>query len=398
MAAQIAFAQPMTSQGIPAVVERGTYHNYFSCQSSAYAIFSHFGDDSGADSRLGQLLVGWDTATAVPTNQPITRYLIRACRATVLVNDGNQVIYDPTHDALPTYFNTNHPGWQPDPDAGRPVELFGVGFRNGYGETNFLQCSPVRNGSSATNNVYASSWTTNGSPEDVGNNVGKTNINFPPFETWPFAVANTANIAPGNILPAGAQLTFDLDLQDPFLVGYLRRALKNGRLDLMVSSLHQVSGQFGSEPYPAFATRFNEALVNPPTTLDLEVTVVRDLDIDTDELPDDWEQFYFNNLTNTASGDFDKDGASNASEFLADTDPTDSSSMLQVAFERAGSRSELRWMNLPSRRFQVDYSGNLISWQTITNPTLLFPTPTNVVWSETTNASTVFYRVRAVEE
>jgi hypothetical protein len=165
----------------------------------------------------------------------------------------------------------------------------------------------------------------------------------------------------------------------------------------MVSSLHQVSGQFGSEPYPAFATRFNQAVTEPPTTLDLEVTVVRDLDTDTDGLPDDWEQFYFTNLTNTASADFDGDGASNESEYLADTNPTDAASVFRInAFNYATNQSELHWPNLPSRRFEMDFSDNLTIWQTVTNPALLFPTAANVIWSETTNTPSRYYRVRAV--
>ena len=117
-------------------------------------------------------------------------------------------------------------------------------------------------------------------PKDVSNNVGKTNVLYPPFETWPFAVAQTTAVAPGGNLSPGVELSFDLNLADPFVMGYLRSALKKGRLDLMVSSLHQVSGQFGGEPFPSLATRFNSAFLNPPTTMDLEVTVVRDLDTD----------------------------------------------------------------------------------------------------------------------
>lgn len=388
-------AQSVTVSGLGAVVERGTYHNYFSCQYPAYAIFAHLGDDSGVDSRMAQFLIGWDTANVITTNQPVTRYLIRSARASITVNDGNQVAYDPTHDAVATYFDTNNPARTPDLDAGRPIELFGVGFRKGYGQTNFLQCSTVGNGAVNNNNVYPVSWTTNGLPQDASNNVGKINQNLLPFETWPFAVAQTTSAAPGESLSAGAKLTFDLDLTDPFLVGYVRQALQKGRLDLMVSSLHQVSGQFGTEPFPSFATRFNQALLTPPTTLDLDVTVVREADTDTDGLPDDWEQFYFSSLTNAASGDFDFDGASNEAEFLADTDPTRATSVFHVTYQRAAQQSELRWSNLPSRRFEIQFSDNLITWQTLTNPVLHFPTAQNVIWTEATNATTRFYRVRA---
>jgi hypothetical protein len=116
-------------------------------------------------------------------------------------------------------------------------------------------------------------------------------------------------------------------------------------------------------------------------------------------LPDDWEQFYFTSLTNTASADFDNDGANNQIEYLADTNPTDAASVFRInTFQHNVTQSELHWPNLPSRRFEMDFSDNLTTWQTITNPALLFPTAANVIWSETTNAPSRYYRVRAVVE
>ena len=394
----IAAAQPVTVDRMPPVVERGTYHNYFNCQNPAFGTFAHLSDDSGSDTRLGQFLTGWDTASIVTTNLPPSRYLIRACRTRVTINDGLNVIYDPTHDALATHFPTNDPAWTPDLDGGRPLELFGVGFRNDfYVTTNFLQCSRVGSGLTGSNNVFAICWTMNGLPKDVSNNVGKTNALYPPFETWPFAIAQSSTVAPGGNLSPGNELTFELNLADPFVLGYLRSALQKGRLDLMASSLHQVSGQFGGEPFPSLATRFNSALLDPPTTMDLEVTVVRDLDTDTDGLPDDWEEFYFTNLTQTATADFDHDDASNLQEFLAGTDPTDANSVFKItSVPAANQQTELRWLNLPSRHFEVDFSDNLTTWQSITNPALYFPTAQQVIWTETTNAPTRFYRVRAV--
>lgn len=399
LATSLASGQSISSTDIPPVVERGTYHNYFSCTYGAYATFANFGDASGADTRLGQFLCGWDTATIVPTNQPVTRYLIRSCRTTAMLNDGLQLIYDPTHDDLATYFETNNPARVLDADPGRPIELFGVAFRNGYyATTNFVQCSPFGSGGPGSNRVYAISWTTNGQPKDVGSNVGKTNALFAPFETWPFAVAQVAGATPGLTLTPGDVFSFQLNLDDPFVVGYLRQALQKGRLNLMVSSLHRSFSQTESDPYPSFATRYNQGLLDPPTVLDLDVTVVRDLDTDNDGLPDDWEQFYFTNLTQTATDDFDLDGASNEAEYHADTDPTKAASVFHVAFQRTATQSELRWSNLPSRRFEVQMSDDLVSWQTLTNPALHFPTAQQAIWTETTNAPGRFYRVKAVAD
>src|SRR5207249_3219085 len=49
----------------------------------------------------------------------------------------------------------------------------------------------------------------------------------------------------------------------------------------------------------------------------LEGSVIsNDFDSDHDGLPDAWEQHYFGNLSQTASGDYDGDGISNYSEFI----------------------------------------------------------------------------------
>jgi autotransporter-associated beta strand protein len=44
-------------------------------------------------------------------------------------------------------------------------------------------------------------------------------------------------------------------------------------------------------------------------------------DSDGDGIPNDWEMFYFGNLTQTASGDADGDGVNNLNEYNADTNP-----------------------------------------------------------------------------
>lgn len=376
-------------------IERWMYaFNAQPCDRAAGSTFGTFEDDAGVDTRHAQHLVGWDTTTVISTNHGAARYLIRSCRVTLTINRGNIFVHDPTQDDYRTYFETNHADYLPDTDAGRPMELFGVGYRNGFDEVTFTNCSPFGSNAAGERNAYAAGWFTNGALVDVGNNVGKTNTAFPRFEVWPFAIGQTTNVAPGQLVPAAAKITFDLNLADPFVVTYLQRALNTGQLRFMFSSLHVTEGQFGQPAYPDYATQFNEALVNP-TRLEMEATVVRPLDTDSDGLPDDWEEFYFTNLLQTASADFDNDGASNEHEFQAGTNPTLAASVFRIG---ATAQAALNWPNLPSRRFEVDFADGLTGWQTITNPALQFPTPTSVIWSEATNAPMRFYRVRAVAE
>ena len=63
-------------------------------------------------------------------------------------------------------------------------------------------------------------------------------------------------------------------------------------------------------------------------TFDLVVTDLRMPD--GDGLDDDWEVAYFNDLSRDGAGDFDGDGANDADEFRAGTDPTNTGSVLRV--------------------------------------------------------------------
>jgi hypothetical protein len=392
-----AFAQSFSTNDANPTVERWMYANATSYEPPYAPVFGYFGEED--DTRLGQFLIGWDTAGFAPTNYGPSRYLIRQCRVTLTINRGNWFAYDPTQDDYRTYFETNHPQYLADADFGRPVELFGAGFRNGFTTATYEQTSPFGGGLATERNAYAAGWSTNGVLVDVSNNVGKTNTaEFPRFEVWPFAIGQTTNAAPGHLVPAGAKMRFTLNLADPFVMTYLQRGLNEGRLRFTVATLHLASGQFGNPLYPDFATHFNQALIDP-TRLELDVTVVRDLDSNSNGLPDDWEQFYFTNLTQTASADFDGDGVSNENEFRAGTNPTEATSVFQIStFQHAGQQSELHWPNLPSRRFEVDFSDELTTWQTLTNPAVQFPTAATAIWSETTNAPARYYRVRAVTD
>lgn len=50
---------------------------------------------------------------------------------------------------------------------------------------------------------------------------------------------------------------------------------------------------------------------------------IYDEDTDTDTLSDDWEEYYFGDLSQGADGDYDEDGSSNRMEYSRRTDPTD---------------------------------------------------------------------------
>jgi len=334
--------------------------------------------DPRFDTRDAQFLLGWDTPAAIPAGADPRAYLLRRARVTLTITARDAFIYDPTHDSFVTYL-TNQPGYVPDSDPGRPMELHGAGFRGGFTAATFLETSSYGvvndfqsdNISIATRNAFAAMFDATGALVDIANHVGQANAGWtnPPFEAPPWAVGQTTNAAPGEAVPQDSKVTFDLNLADPLTVGYLQAALADGRLRLVVSSLspaQQVTpggtGGGGTGAYPQFATREN-VLFDPPR-LELEGTLVGPEDAEGDGLPDDWERFHFGHTDATATQDSDGDGASNAAELAAGTDPDDAASVLRIlsaAFDADG-QARLRFTIAPSRVYRVELSRDFQLW------------------------------------
>src|SRR5688572_779872 len=84
------------------------------------------------DNRDGQVIVAVDTEEAgIPIGQGASNYNPLRIRVRATHFEG-AFSYDPTYAAWQTYLDPPHPSHVADGDAGRPIELYGVGFRNGY--------------------------------------------------------------------------------------------------------------------------------------------------------------------------------------------------------------------------------------------------------------------------
>jgi len=95
-------------------------------------------------------------------------------------------------------------------------------------------------------------------------------------------------------------------------------------------------------------------------------------DVDSDDLPDGWELWSFGTITQTVgSADSDMDGWSNTDEYIADTDPTNSSSFfppLTLAFSPSSFILSIDPTS-PARIYHIDYKTNLLDeiWMPWTN-------------------------------
>lgn len=424
-------AQPFSVQSTPANIARWMYPFNVSPANRATApVFAAFGSIPDFDTRDGQYLLGWDTSNSIPVGLGARNYLISRVRVTLTVSANMQYAYDGTLHDYRNYFPTNDPNYLPSTDSNSPVELYGAGFRGGftnsdgvyvaYAATNYPQGGPFfvnPSGGDYTNRIaYAVCYSTNGVLVDVSDNVADdgTNEISNPFEVAPFAVGNSTNVAPGQLMPEDSQITFDLNLNDPLIYGYIQQGLNAGNLSFMASSLANAdTSYFDGEPnWPEFYTIFS-VLADPDQypLLDIEGTVVQtNVDADADGLPDDWEQFYFGHLGVGAGNSSDGDGISNLEKYIAGTNPTNVASDFRLlSVQNQPGKTELHFNFAPGRQYSVQWSDDLQHWQTVTNPAFRYlsdwltkavanppyPSPVYAAWCDTNSPGEQrFYRVR----
>lgn len=322
-------------------------------------VFGTLGDDAGVDSLHGQFILAFDTTNQVPAGRPLTAYLVRRAVFEATVAVGDAFLLDPTPDLFGSFFPTNDLRFVADDDPGRPVELFGTGFRGGFTAATFPEDGPFGGGGPGERNAFAAGFNAAAELVDVGNHVGKTNAALAPFPAEPFAAGNVTNHAAGEPVPAGARMRFELNLADPRVRGYVLRGLRDGRLWFTLASLH--GGTLGGQvQYPDFATREN--LLYDAPSLQLELTLVEPEDTDGDGLPDDWERHYFGDLTPAAADDPDQDGAAHAAELAAGSDPADAASSPRLILRGGTNGWELAWSWLPAFQPRPETSADTRSW------------------------------------
>jgi prepilin-type N-terminal cleavage/methylation domain-containing protein/prepilin-type processing-associated H-X9-DG protein len=261
------------------------------------------------------------------------------------------VTYDPTFDAIA---NVN----TPNDDAGKPIELYGVGFRNGYEQVGFgtniapppefAERSPHFSGSpflARTANVFpiGDDGTGTDTLGDVSNSPGGegvyefneevelvlVEVTRDPWDSIPWAIGTVDGLAAGTLLPGNARFTFDIDLGLPGVSDYFRQSLSNGRVGVMLSSLHAAGfmGE-GGEDFPAFYSTELAAFVDPAIAsaarLEIDYTILDDLtpgDYDGNgsvgpEDYDTWKLAIGTEVDPGSGADGNADGVVNAADYV----------------------------------------------------------------------------------
>lgn len=256
---------------------------------------------AGFDDRDAEFLVGFDTANAAVPGLGAPSYVIHSARIRVTISQGDRFVYDPTWDSVASSYDPTDPLYQPDADAGKPIEVFGVGYRNGYGAvttratTEFCETcpfggAPIVPPAEGARNAFPAVFDAAGQATDVARQVRLH------FEATPMGVGQ-ANLQPGQMVPANTEFTFEINLCDPSTRAYFQRALNDGRLNLIITSLHATTGPTSTQ-YPVFYTKENPLAVSMGymAKLDLMVNQGRRSDADNDGILSVNDFIYFMNF------------------------------------------------------------------------------------------------------
>jgi hypothetical protein len=232
------------------------------------------------DNRDSQIQLGFDTATkGIPTGLALTDYTISSVTLTVTAAvPVGAPPYDPTYDDTTTYPLANGPTPAAD-DPGRPVPLFGLGFRNGYTALEFGP-TPVAGpplfgesgegyGPSAfgqgIRHAYAIDFDDNGFQRDVSDNLDEPNLGANAFNPHYFAIGTTS-LTPGATIIDGTVFTFNVNISDPDILNYIRQGLAAGQLGFAIAGLLPATGGpggGGGGDYPFYYMTENGS--NAPT-------------------------------------------------------------------------------------------------------------------------------------
>lgn len=234
---------------------------------------NQFGPRSAVDAaRLSSFLLGFETTPEIVAGLLPQQYDIQSVTLTVKFRSGvNGFVQYETAPSDPASYLADF--LDGGVTAQQPMELYGVGFRDGYEGlalginqtgTRFSEASDPFDGSATLENdpnlattssyvVYPKVGDPNspGQWRDVSNNItGGFSDTAPGNLTAPFAAApwaiGTTSLNVGDDVPVNTTFTFNIDLSQSGAEAYLQQSLAEGAVGLMLSSLHDTT-PFGDD-------------------------------------------------------------------------------------------------------------------------------------------------------
>ncbi len=335
---------PSLAYAAEPVAERWMYPNNSTPGTRPIASTFSYLPFTGVDDRFGQYLIKFDTVAAgIPAGLGASNYDVHRLVFTAVYASSDSLPYDPTEDPLASLGSAPT---MADPDAGRPLELHGTGFRGGFTAATFEEISPF-----GSRNAFSSGFDDNGVARDVSNNVTLG------FESHPWAIGKVSEpidlnaephiyqpLAAGEVIPVYSHVTFEINLGLPGVADYVRQGLNQGFLWFTLSSFHPVTGP-GSSGFPAYFTRHHpEQALYHDVAPTLEAEYSLPLRIAT----------------------FNRDSAGNAA---------------------------LTWNGSPGFRYIVESTSDLMNGVWSPLGTLTTPIPTALTWNGTSALPRAFFRI-----
>ena len=265
--------------------------------------------------RLASMMMAFDTSASITTGLLPERYSINSVTVTARSANGSggTLLYE---NQVPTPAQYLADFISPGLDAQQPMELFGVGFREGYtgygfgggsDPTLFKESTAPYSASDGGYVPYPIVGDAGavGTYHDVTNNItggfsATSALNHTdPFYAEPWAVGE-AGLSPGNAIADDTTFTFDLDLTEPGVIQYIQQSLSDGGLGFFLSSLHSTEQFGGAGAYPQWYTKEADGIFAgaEAPTLEIDYTILPypgDFDDDDDADSADftlWEQSF----------------------------------------------------------------------------------------------------------
>lgn len=266
-------------------------------------------DDPDPD-RFGCFFLAFDAQAALPdTDRPfrLTGFTLHLSMLNSSSFDQNNgVFYDPTYDTLETFLNP-----QLDTDPGRPIELYAVGYRNGFTFNTWRNAGFPVTGAGGYNAVPMDFPPGQTQGRDVINSVSQQ------FDTLPLAIGTTPDLieaADGTLRVLDlARWSFDATTLTPEARDFFAAQLETGSIAFMVSSLQLAGfgGMGGEEIYPRFAT-LETAFPVEDASVDLHIEISPPADVNADFTVDIDDLYAWEQATGLL--DVNQDGSVNAAD------------------------------------------------------------------------------------
>lgn len=279
------------------------WHYPFNSLPGGRPTASCFGTAGDVDfnDRDAYVILSWDTSVMIPPGLGAAAYDITSLRVTV-TNQANASIHpqwpiDLTTDEWFTYdidgdgqVNADGiPRGQPgdldgessDPDAGRPIELFGAGFGPAYTPASWTESSAYIGSAPGTVSprdpfpfVYQTATQQLLHVEDNVDGLHNGALGVFEFTPLPWAVGQPVSYTPGaQSVPFDVEFDIDLSASNGAVRQYFQQQLNDGRIYVVVTSLRETTMQGASSGFPSFYMKEGVALDPGAKAASLRVTL-----------------------------------------------------------------------------------------------------------------------------